>query len=228
MNKPVIAADALLGVLGTGVAVQTLTRDDEPITTETAAPKVNTVPLGEKASTGPAKADQNSQGGEDGNGDKGDQGAGVETNERDVKTPATKQDAARIARLAIKAYTEHSYRDPKATSWIDRIKPYATDGFHHNLVETFSAKDPYWEKEVVPNQRETRTTVTDVTVSGMHKQTRQKVVYDVTYKTAVKTKDMKTWGDPDPQTMWVYLWNSNGTWQVVDIAPTGTRSSGAF
>lgn len=208
ISKPAIAGAAFVLLLGGAVAYQSFTDEETPTQQDPAASgPVRTVPLDDTSS--PAAQEDDEQ---------------ATTNEHEVDEPQVVDAAAQVASDAVVAYTQYSWHDASSTSWIDRVSAYGTDGFHHALVEQFGVDDPYWDREVVPNERETRTTVDKVVVSGMHEQTETAQVYTVTFRTSVKTKDMGTWGEASPVTMWVYLVKVGSGWKVADITATGDRT----
>lgn len=146
-------------------------------------------------------------------------------------TGAARSEAAaeQMATAGILAYTQYSYRDPKPTSWIDRVGAISTDGFRHSLTEMFGGStddDGYWGNNVVPNRRETKTTVLNVAKTDFFEDTTKKrLTFTVTYETAMKTKDLDDWTDPpSAMSQFVIVVHEHDGWVVDDIRPTEDRS----
>lgn len=131
--------------------------------------------------------------------------------------------AAKVASDAIVAYTEFSWTDPHEAAWLDRLEPHITGSFRHELEEMFTDDGAYWKREVVANQQQTRTTVTDVAVSGMHKtdNTKRKITFDVTFETSIKTMHMDDWGEATPLSMWVTVVKQGRNWKVSLVRQAG-------
>ncbi|MDN5894696.1 MAG: hypothetical protein L0H93_11795 [Nocardioides sp.] len=137
------------------------------------------------------------------------------------------EDARQVASDAIVAYTEYSYTDDDALAWVDRLKPYATAGFIDSLNEQFGHDDPsYWQRDVVDQQRETKTTVESVEPSGMHTNGPGRWTFTVTYQTSIR-KAGADWTTPkSSMSMFVTATLTQAGWKVNQIVGTGNRGDG--
>jgi hypothetical protein len=128
-----------------------------------------------------------------------------------------------LAGEAIRAYTEHSYRDPGPLAWLDRLRKLSTGSLAHELEETFGGDqeaDHHWRTQVVPQRRKTRTRILSVTRSGVHEATDDTITYTVTYLTSVRVQG-SDWTTPtEPLSQFVTLTKQGATWRVAEIVPT--------
>jgi hypothetical protein len=122
-----------------------------------------------------------------------------------------------VARCAVIAYTEFSYRDSDHRAWIDRVEPYATETLVADLHELFGADVPAEEKlwkELVEARTVARTVVTSAEA------TRDRDAFTVTVDTEA---ERRTKADPDwepygePRTYEVTLVRVGRDWRVADI-----------
>lgn len=147
---------------------------------------------------------------------------GPRTSPKGLKIPP---EAEKLAETAIKTYTQYSYTDPNARSWMDRLEQISTGTYIHSLNDTFgsdASDDNYWEQEVVPAKRETKTEVVRVSLEdGRYDNTPTEMTFVVTYLTSVRSVDYPEWTEPDEEmSQFVTLVKKRGKWLVDDIVPT--------
>lgn len=202
-HKPMIVAGVALAALASAVAFQSFTGDDQvPETAPAPTPPAATATLA-------PGADETTTGPED-----------ASTDEPVVAGPD--EAAVKVASDAVVAYTQHSWRDTDEHQWRARLRPLLTDGFAHELEEMFGADDPYWNRVVVAEQREVRTEVTRVNVSGMHAEenTAKKATLTVAYVPSTKTSE-SPWGEGREMTLWVDVVKDGAAWKVSSIRAAG-------
>lgn len=132
----------------------------------------------------------------------------------------------------IETYTQYSYRDRSFDSWKHRLSKISTDGYMESIEETFGTDDDArleWETFIVPDKRETRTTVVNVTLdeSGTFDNNNGDfLTFDVEYETAVRSAETNGWTTPtDTMRQWVTVAKApDGTWLVNDIRTNQNRT----
>lgn len=123
-----------------------------------------------------------------------------------------------VARCAVIAYTEFSFRDRDHRAWIDRVERYGTETFVAELRELFgpdvSAEIAIW-KDLVEQRTVARTVITSAEAARS----------DDTWTVTVETEaERRTKADPDweaygePQAYQVTLVQVRDDWRVSDIS----------
>lgn len=132
---------------------------------------------------------------------------------------AEEQQVARVARCAVIAYTEFSWRDDDHRAFLDRVAPYATEAFVAELRELFGEDVPAevaaWD-ELVAARTVQRTIVLD-SDAGRADGEGWTVAVDIDTERRTKADDdWEPYGDP--RTLRVNVVPDRGGWLVAGIS----------
>ncbi|NYJ02968.1 hypothetical protein HNR19_003666 [Nocardioides thalensis] len=131
---------------------------------------------------------------------------------------AEEQQVARVARCAVVAYTEFSWRDQDHRAFLDRVEPYATEAFAAELRELFGEDVPAeaaaWD-ELVAARTLQRTIVLDSDASRAEGEG-WTVTVDVDTERRTEADDWEPYGEP--RTLRVSVVPDRGGWLVADIS----------
>lgn len=132
---------------------------------------------------------------------------------------AEQQQVARVARCAVVAYTEFSWRDEDHRAFLDRVAPYTTEAFAAELRDLFGEDVPAeaaaWD-ELVATRTVQRTIVLDSDASRADGEGWTVTVDIDTERRTEADDDWEPYGEP--RALRVAVVPDRGGWLVADIS----------